>query len=368
MLNNKKEKICHLTSAHPWNDIRIFHKECRSLAQIGLNVSLIAFDATNSFVDRVQIINAGIKPKGRFSRMINGSKIIYKIACKTDADIYHLHDPELLIVGRKLMRQGKKVIYDAHEDLPMQVMGKHWIPKLFRKFVSSITAILLKFFLKNISGIVAATPIIANKLSKWNSNTIIVCNYPLLTETPQININTKENSIYYIGGLFQSRGLFQMLDAVKNISVTLELAGNFSPETLSIKANQHPSWQKVKFHGFINRSEVYNLMLQSKAGLVVLSPLQSYIDSLPIKMFEYMLAELPVIASNFPLWKEIVEGNNCGLCVDPESPDEIAKAINFIIANDDLAKQMGQNGRKAIIEKYNWKNEEKKLLEFYKSF
>ena len=368
MLNNKKDKICHLTSAHPWNDIRIFYKECKSLAQTGLKVSLIAFDATDSVVDGVQIINAGPKLTGRFSRMIKGSKIIFKAACETEADIYHLHDPELLIVGKKLKRLGKIVIYDAHEDLPMQVMGKHWIPKPLRKFVSSLTALLLKYYLKNMSGIVAATPIIADKLSKWNSNSAIVCNYPLLSETPQYESNIKNNSICYIGGLFQSRGLFQMLDAIKDISVTLELAGNFSPESLSIQAKQHQSWQKVKFYGFINRNEVYNLMSQSKAGLVVLLPLQSYIDSLPIKMFEYMLAELPVIASNFPLWKEIVEGNNCGLCVDSESPIEIAKAINFILANNDKAKEMGKNGRKAIFEKYNWENEKRKLIEFYKAF
>ena len=361
-------KVCHLTSAHSWNDVRIYHKECKSLARFGFEVSLIAFNAPNTIEDGVQIVNAGIKPIGRFKRMLQGSNIIYKNAKEIDADIYHLHDPELLIIGEKLIKNGKMVVFDAHEDLPMQIMGKHWIPKLLRKFVSSLTKLLLKVYLTKYSGVVAATPIIAAKLKKWNFNTIVACNYPLLSEIPILETSLlKTNSICYIGGLFESRGLFQMLDAVKNLPITLDFAGSFSPESLFEKAKQHEAWGKVKFHGFINRNEVYNLMLQSKAGLVVLFPLQSYKDSLPIKMFEYMSAELPVIASDFPLWKEIIETNNCGICVNPENSKEIANAINFILTNNNKAQQMGKNGRKAIIEKYNWENEEKKLIEFYKT-
>lgn len=91
----------------------------------------------------------------------------------------------------------------------------------------------------------------------------------------------------------------------------------------------------------------------------------NYLDSLPIKMFEYMSAGIPVVASNFPLWKEIIEKNRCGVCVDPLSPKDIAKAINFIVQNPQIAQKMGENGKRAILEKYNWQIEEQKLFNIY---
>ena len=91
----------------------------------------------------------------------------------------------------------------------------------------------------------------------------------------------------------------------------------------------------------------------------------NHVNALPNKMFEYMSAGLPVIASNFPLWKEIVEGNKCGLTVNPLSPKEIAEAIRYLLAHPEEARKMGENGRKAVLEKYNWDNESRKLMVFY---
>jgi glycosyltransferase involved in cell wall biosynthesis len=222
--------------------------------------------------------------------------------------------------------------------------------------------------MKRLSGIVAATPIIENKLKHWNSNTISVCNYPLLSEMPRLkneNIVEKPNSVCYIGGLFESRGLFQMLDAVKGSSTTLELAGLFSPESLKEKAIQHPAWKNVMYHGFVNRKEVYQIISNSQAGLVVLSPTLSYVESLPIKMFEYMSSETPVICSDFPLWKNIIESSKCGICVNPSDSTKISEAINYIINHPDIAKEMGENGKNAILNKFNWEIEELKLYKLY---
>jgi glycosyltransferase involved in cell wall biosynthesis len=84
-------------------------------------------------------------------------------------------------------------------------------------------------------------------------------------------------------------------------------------------------------------------------------------------MFEYMSASLPLITSNFPFWKEIVEGNNCGICVNPLNPQEIADAIKYIINNPKEAEKMGKNGRDAVEKKYNWTIEEIKLFKVYES-
>ena len=103
------------------------------------------------------------------------------------------------------------------------------------------------------------------------------------------------------------------------------------------------------------------------AGLVTFYPLPNHVDAQPNKMFEYMSSGLPVIASNFPLWKKIIEGNKCGLCVDPLDPAAIAKAIDYIVSHPDEARAMGENGKRAVYEKYNWGVESEKLISLYRS-
>ena len=84
-------------------------------------------------------------------------------------------------------------------------------------------------------------------------------------------------------------------------------------------------------------------------------------------MFEYMATGLPVIVSNFPLWKEIVEDNKCGITVNPLDPQEIARAVEYLCSNPELMEKMGRNGRKTVMGKYNWGNESKILLSVYSS-
>ena len=147
--------------------------------------------------------------------------------------------------------------------------------------------------------------------------------------------------------------------------VKLNLAGIFFEKDTEARVKDHKAWSKVNELGFLNREEVRAILAKSKVGLVTLHPIINYIDSLPVKMFEYMAAGIPKIASNFPLWQEIIEGNQCGICVDPLDPQAIGEAIQYLIDNPSIAKQMGRNGRKAAEDKYNWAIEEQKLLKLY---
>ena len=124
-------------------------------------------------------------------------------------------------------------------------------------------------------------------------------------------------------------------------------------------------WQNVNEYGFLDRLGVRNILARSAAGVVTFYPLPNHVDAQPNKMFEYMSAGIPVIASHFPLWREIIEDNQCGLLVDPLNPEAIANAIDYLINNPQEARSMGQNGRRAVEEKYNWTIEQQKLLEFY---
>ncbi|WP_414659517.1 glycosyltransferase family 4 protein [Acinetobacter courvalinii] len=362
-------KVVHLTSAHPRFDTRIFVKQCCSLAQIYDTYLIVADGKGNQVKDKVNILDVG-KFNGRKNRIINAPKSILKQALALDAQIYHLHDPELIPIGLKLKKYGKKVLFDAHEDLPNQIMSKHYLNWFSKKLIAFLVTTYEKYACAKLDGIVAATPFIRDKFLKINKNTLDINNYPKLEEFSSISVNTlKENHVCYIGGLADVRGIVEMVQAINfaESSAKLIIAGNFVDKNLEQFVVKMEGWEKVNFLGYVGRNEIKNTLASSMAGLVVLHPTRSYLDSLPVKMFEYMCAGIPVIASDFPLWRSIVNAAKCGICVDPLKPKEIADAIDYFLKNPTEARLMGQQGRAAVLERYNWSIEEKKLLNLYSS-
>lgn len=360
------KKVCHLTSVHTKNDIRIFYKECKTLVDAGYNVILVVQNDKDEVIDGVKIIGIDI-PKNRKERMTRTTRQVYRRALECDADIYHFHDPELIPIGLRLKRKGKKVIYDVHEDVPRQILSKHWIPGPLRKTISWTVEKIENYAAKRFDYIVTATPYIRDRFLKINRNSIDVNNFPLLSELhiPNTDWSSKEKLVCYVGGIGKIRGIQEMVQAIGLTPYFMLLAGNFESSAEREIAVQKEGWRQVTELGHISRTEVKEVLSRSMAGLVVLHPILNYIDALPVKMFEYMSAGIPVIASYFPLWKEIIEGNNCGICVDPLNVNEIANAINWVIDNPGQVKQMGENGRRAVEEIYNWEQEGYKLLKIY---
>jgi glycosyltransferase involved in cell wall biosynthesis len=366
-------KICHLTTVHPPFDTRIFHKEAKSLAKAGYSVTIIARHEKEETIDSVKFIPLKT-PKNRIVRMTKTLLECYSKAVKIDADLYHFHDPELIIVGWLLKRRGKKVIYDVHEDVPKQIRTKEWIWKPVRVMIAKVTSFLEKTFSHRFDGVICATPSIAESFEHLRRRVDVVHNYPLLGELFRSDENPEEwkdrsNAVVYVGGITVNRGTKEMIQAIEMIpssyNAKLLLGGKFVPSSLEDAAKKMPGWNQVKYLGWLNRTQVGDTLTKARAGLVLIHPEPRYMVSLPVKMFEYMSAGLPVIASHFPLWKEIIEGNQCGLMVDPLNPKEIAKAIQYLFDNPQESEEMGFRGRKAVETKYNWLGEEKKLLEIY---
>lgn len=360
-------KICHLTSVHRRYDTRIFLKECCSLSKFFETYLVVADGKGEEIKNNVRIIDVGLSHSNRFERMTKTTKKIYKTAKKLNCEVYHIHDPELIPIGLKLKKEGKKVIYDAHEDLPKQLLTKPYLNKSILKILSLFSKKYLSFALKKFDGLVAATPQIKKSIEIYNENTVNINNYPIIDEfILETNWELKKNEICYIGGISKIRGIEEMIRAMEKVEgVILNLAGDFENNKLKSFIQTLPAWERVNYWGFVNRSQVSKILLHSKIGIVLLHPVPNYINSFPIKMFEYFAAGIPVVASNFPIWKEIVENNKCGICVDPLNPEKIAEAINYLISNDKIAYEMGQNGKKLVLEKYNWSVEEKKLTDFY---
>ncbi|MBE9059133.1 glycosyltransferase family 4 protein [Sphaerospermopsis sp. LEGE 08334] len=364
---SSNRNVCHLTSVHYWQDTRIFLKECTSLAASGYTTYLVAPNAPNEAKNLVNF--QGVK-KFKTSRILRFTKTVwdtYDLAVSIDADLYHFHDPELIPVGLLLKLQGKKVIYDVHEDVPGDILTKDWIPTPFRKLTALAFEKLENFAAPKFDAIVTATPFIRQRFLKLNPLTIDINNYPILTElvTPESSSPEKEKSVCYVGGICQIRGILEMVQAIGMTDTTLLLGGTFSNAGEKVKAESLTGWQNVRALGQLNRQEVADVLSRSVAGLVLFCPAPNHVDAQPNKMFEYMSAGIPVIASNFPLWREIIEGNNCGICVDPLNPQEISEAIQYLINHPEAAAEMGKNGSQAVETKYNWEQEAQKLLSLY---
>jgi glycosyltransferase involved in cell wall biosynthesis len=362
---SKPLRVVHITSAHKDGDVRIFHKECVSLAAAGFEVSLVIPNTKSRVEKGVNIVSFEDKGSSRFGRAINTVNRVFDTAIKLNADVYHLHDPELLRLVPKFKNLGKKVVYDSHEDLPRQVLAKHYIPAIFRKLVSNYFERFENRKTKMLDGIIAATPVIRDRFLKNHPNTVDVQNMPILNEFIDLKRIPAGRTICYVGSISEIRGVYELVSALSEADCKLILAGEFDDESFKLKVMNHPNWKRVQFLGFANRDQVKQIYSQSVAGIVTLYPVVNYLDALPVKMFEYMASGIPVIASDFPLWKKILDEGDCGMCVNPKDPKKIAETIKAIFSNEDRANEMGQNGKRQVLNKYNWEIEKKKLIEFY---
>ena len=360
-------RICHLTSVHPYTDIRIFHKECSSLAAAGYEVHFVAPGAPDKIINGVRLHGTNSNNYSRLYRATKNVWCVYRKALAINADIYHFHDAELFIIGLLLKAKNKKVIYDAHEDFPMTILTKDWIPKGTRQLISWLSEKIENMISRYLDLIVVANPLVCDRFIKLGCNMVNINNYPKKEELISLRVNwqSKQKSVCYLGNISDERGIFEMLAALENTDVKLLLAGKFTSKAQREQAMTMKGWQNVKELGEIDRNGVKKILQKSMAGLSILHPTPSYIRALPTKMFEYMASAIPVIVSNIPSWKEIVDGNKCGFCVDPFEIKEIVNAINWLVYNPEEARLMGKNGRRAVMEKYNWEDEARKLIQSY---
>ena len=369
-------KVCYFTSK-PSNDVRVFEKECTSLAKAGYEVYLVSPNAKDESKDGVQIIGVPYSKKGIFNRLFVLPKLLYKKALSLDAQIYHFNDPASLRYGTKLKRKGKKVIFDSFEDHPTLFFEKKSLPYMFRYLISKIYSIYEFQKCKKFDALILCYHWTQERLNKACKNNQLVFNFPIIKEnTVYKNNDEKEsinNSVICYAGLISR--MWNIENIIKSLapfeSVEFILAGNPADKSYLEMLKNNESWYKVNYLGQIERDAVGNEIFgKSNIAMAIL-------DYIPLckgnignmsnnKLFEYMRAELPVICTDFVLWKEVIEENKCGICVNPNNVNEITDAIKYLIKNPDVAIQMGKNGQKMIEKKYNWRVEEKKLIDLYR--
>ena len=305
--------------------------------------------------------------------MLVGNWRMWRVVRGTRPRIVHFHDPELLPLGLILKCCGYRVVYDVHEDLPRQVLTKYWLPAVARWPISWSMSSMEWLSARIFDAIVPAEPKIAGRFPPHK--TTLVQNFPILDElitTESTPYTERPLHFAYIGGITVIRGIHEMIQATKHAGeeyeqdIRLCLAGVFQPTGLLAEVQTLRCWRQVDFHGWAERTQVAQILGNARAGLALLHPTPKYLDAYPTKLFEYMSVGLPVIVSDFPLWRGIVEDARCGLVVDPLNPQSIAEAMQWILDNPVEAEAMGRRGREAAEKHYSWETEAKKLVALYK--
>lgn len=374
MALDNSRTVCFLTSVHSPFDGRIFHRECKSLAAAGYRVTLVAQSEGGGIVDKVRLVGLA-KTSNRLKRMFYLTWKILAVAMKEKAAVYHFHDPELIVVGVLLKMLTKStVIFDVHEDVPRQIMSKDYIPSALRGTVSSLYAWVERGASRVFDHIVCATEAIEQRFRGLNLPASTVKNY---ISKAYVNLDTAHRSrsrractLFFAGVIYEERGILEGVKAVnllEDLDIVFLICGETDRSYYS-RIMAEDKLGRVDYIGRLSYEESVKLARCADIGYICDYPLQRHMEGLPVKLFEYMAAGIPVIASEFPLWSEIVIGSRCGLTVDPLSPQEIAGSIRFLAENQEIGKRMGESGKRAIVERYNWESQAQVLLEIYEGF
>ena len=367
--NKPSKKVCVMSSVRPATEHRMLLKEGGCLVRAGYRVSIVAPHPKDEEISGIAI-KAIPKFESRLARVVRGTWWVYREALRQHADFYHLHNVELIPVGWLLKLGGKRVFYDVREDTPADLSDKYWIPAWVRPAVCRAVDIAEKFSGRILDGIVAATPHIGERFPP--AKTVVVQNFPLLDEESPASQPYLERSplVIYIGSISPTRGLPELVDAMgllpRTLAARLAIGGEFDPPELEQECRGKPGWKRTDYLGWQDRHGLLDLCSRARIGVIPMLRSPNHTDSQPIKLFEYMIAGLPVVASRFLRVAEIMEESQCGILVEPGQPQALAEAIQWLLEHPLEARAMGNRGRSAVLQTYNWTSQAQLLLELYR--
>lgn len=367
------KKICVITSVHNKDDGRIYQKEIKSLVSAGYDIYYMVNDVNCEYSEGIKYVEIG-KKNSRFRRILSFYSI-YKKAKNLKCDIYHIHDPELMLVGFLLKQNMKtKIIYDVHEDNPSQILQKDYLPKWLRRPLANIMKRIEKVADRKFDAIIVADNFVYKSFK--NKNTVIIYNFPIVEEFEKYLKNEiiKEYDIIFPGTMSYKTAeiLIQITKCAmeKGYLIKCLIISNFQfnggIDRVRDAANKIGlATENFVLMDFLPSNMVPQYMQKSRIGLIPLSDTPKYQKNIPTKLFEYMLCSIPVIASDLLPSKQFIEGNNIGYLVPADAVEDYADRIIELICDKNKADKMGEVGQVLVREKYNWKSEEAKLLYLY---
>lgn len=354
-------RVAHLTSVHARYDSRIFWKQCRSLAAAGHDVTLVVADGLpDELRDGVKI--AGVaRSSGRLGRMWHSARNVLETALALDCDLYHIHDPELLTIARKLKRKGKRVVFDAHEDLTVQILQKPYLPRVLRGLVSKVYHSYEQSTVGEMDGVITATSGLMPNYVAVARNREVVENFAIFANYPARQLDFTRLRILHAGALTAARGLNNMLRLASALreSDRLVLAGRLEPTTpLS-------TLSPAEYLGVVPHDQLAEEYGKANVGVILYNPCGQYHMATAIKLYEYMAASMPVLVPDHGEWPEFVRSRACGVAVNVEDVEAQLEALEWMRANPEDAARMGRNGRLYAEENASWESAFRRLEGFY---
>jgi glycosyltransferase involved in cell wall biosynthesis len=386
--------ICSLSTVHYAYDNRIYHKQARSLAAAGFSVTVLARAEEDPPPDDTVDVQYLTSHRSRFARFASTLRLLGR-AFRLRARVYVIHDPELLPLALALKLLRCCVVYDMHEDMPAQIGMKEWLPKWSRPFVAELYRHLERFALRRLDGLVLAET--GYEPAYTHRHRATVLNYPTTRshqagaqddsthqvisasdDAPgQLPAQAPGQVIAYVGTLTGPRGLFTMLEVARQIkqdipSVLFKLVGPINVPSEAERAHRfvadHDLHQIVQFTGRLAPVQAHAQLKDARVGLALLEPEPNYLHSLPTKLFEYMLAGVPVLCSNVPLWQQIVADSGCGFTVDPHDTTAIVSHLKQLLEDDQVWRRCRDHGLAAVHQQYTWESQAVHLINFYAAF
>lgn len=376
-------KICILTSGHEPTDERIFSKEIMSLKKNGYNdITIIApYDKEYDEISGIKILGFSPRKSNNIKDRFNPLIELAKKAEECRADLYHCHEPDALKVGIKMKKKfGSKVIYDAHEYHPEHFAERY--PGIKGKCIYNLVYKFEKYYATKADAIFTVNDELVQKFTSWGCSAYYIPNYATICGDIKLKtievVEMLKKDLFtigvFVGGMYEARGLIEMILANKILmengeKVAFIFAG-WADEQYTKKLRDIIEENKlehcVKLIGKIGHDDVINLLSQCDFGILNDYADKRNINSLAVKLFEYMQCGLPILASNLPAKKELLNKYNCGVVATRQDPKDIADAILLLCKDKDKMKSMGLNGKKAFLEKYNWTKIEETLIEVYR--
>lgn len=373
--SGKALRVCMFTSVHHPDDVRVFHREACTLADAGHEVTLLVHaDFDRAVRQGVELVGLK-KPRSRAQRLISGWRF-YLMSRRLKADVYHFHDFELLPWGWLLKRTATaRVLYDCHENHPETVLERAWLPEKIKPALSRLVRWVEPLLARSLDAVICVVPDQAQRLQRAGCKTVLIRNFPRLEKFAAPAVQLREEQLIYLGGLGMARGARLLVDIMQALKIShpqvrLICLGPFNESWVEAEIKEYARQRQVNscihFLPRVPHDAVAEHLRRSRIGLIPWQPVPQMLKiCYPNKVFEYMACGLPIVASDLPGLRHLIEPAGCGLLVKPDDVHAHVQAIRHLLDHPRQAQEMGERGIVYVSDHYSWRQESIQLRTLY---
>jgi glycosyltransferase involved in cell wall biosynthesis len=373
-VSKKKFSVAIVTSIHPDYDKRVW-RHALSLSKYGIKVYLICpWNVKKGESEKYDNI-VFLPFKRNFFRPLNSLSILKEIYSHfREIDIIHFHDLDILL-SMSAVSFFKPVVYDIHENYHEEMLNKERIPSKLRLPISKIVKILGYLFAKKIKNLVFVVPSQSEDYPK-SSNKVLIRNFASLSLASNFKDNylCRENKILFTGSMYETNGCFLLLDIAekmleRGVDAKIVVTDRFSSTKIKskfINKIYEKNLTNISIIQPVLPDQIMELLNTSTIGISPNLRVLKQELALPTKIFEYMAAGIPQVASDLFFIKKYIT-KDTGILANPDLPETFIDAICLLIRDREKAYKIGMNAREKFLNEYNWEAEIKKLIPYYEN-